>query len=147
MNNKNDLPLPTAVPIGQHLTLTSSSSNNILVVNLNMKTVGGSIGQNIRYSPEMSNPRIYKEYPDILFIPTIKLEDNMFNQTIETMSQNGSFDKKQIFLSPTLFSNFIATIQNNYKYKKIRLIDAKNKGIINHNIMFILNIFLVKVKH
>ena len=41
-------------------------------------------------------------------------------------------------------SNFIATIQKNYKYKKISLKDAKSKGIINHNIMFILNLFFGK---
>ena len=92
----------------------------------------------------MSNPQVYKEYPDILFIPTIKLEETIFNQTVETMSQLGSFDKRKIFLSPTLFSNFIATLQNKYKYKKISLQDAKDKGIINHNIMFLLNLFFSK---
>jgi len=151
-NNMNNLPIATAVPvatpiarpIGQPLMPKPASSDNILIVNLNMNTIGGSIGQNIRYTPEMSNPQVYTEYPDILFIPTIKLEQNIFNQTIETMGQLGSFDKRKIFLSPELFSNFIATIQNNYKYKKISLKDAKDKGIINHNIMFILTLFFGK---
>tara|TARA_B110000967_G_C18888515_1_gene565665 strand:+ start:334 stop:1167 length:834 start_codon:yes stop_codon:yes gene_type:complete len=147
-NNMNNLPIATAIPvatqIGQPLTMKPMSSDNILIVNLNMNTNGGSIGQNIRYTPEMSNPQTYKEYPDILFIPTIKLEQKIFNQTIETMGQLGSFDKRNIFLSPTLFSNFIATLQNKYKYKKISLKDAKDKGIINHNIMFILTLFFGK---
>jgi hypothetical protein len=155
-NNMNNLPIATAVPvttpiarpiatpIGQPLTMKPPSSDNILIVNLNMNTIGGSIGQNIRYTPEMSNPQVYTEYPDILFIPTIKLEQKIFNQTVETMSHLGSFDKRKIFLSPELFSNFIATIQNNYKYKKISLKDAKDKGIINHNIMFILTMFFGK---
>lgn len=155
-NNMNNLPIatkipvatpvttPVSTPIEQSLTTNPPSSNNILIVNLNMNTIGGSIGQNIRYTPEMSNPQVYTEYPDILFIPTIKLEQKLFNQTIETMSQLGSFDKRKIFLSPTLFSNFIATIQNNYKYKKISLKNAKDTGIINHNIMFILNLFFGK---
>lgn len=151
-NNMNNLPIATAIPVAtpigtpivQPLTPNTSSSDNILIVNLNMNTNGGSIGQNIRYTPEMSNPQVYKEYPNILFIPTIKLEQNIFNQTIETMSHLGSFDKRKIFLSPTLFSNFIATIQNKYKYKKISLTEAKDKGIINHNIMFLLNLFFGK---
>ena len=154
-NNMNNLPIATAIPvatpigtpiatpIGQPLTMKPVSSN-ILIVNLNMNTNGGSIGQNIRYTPEMSNSQVYKEYPDILFIPTIKLEQKIFNQTVETMSHLGSFDKRKIFLSPTLFSNFIATLQNKYKYKKISLTEAKDKGIINHNIMFILNLFFGK---
>ena len=151
-NNMNNLPIATAIPVAtpigtpivQPLTPNTSSSDNILIVNLNMNTNGGSIGQNIRYTPEMSNPQVYKEYPNILFIPTIKLEQNIFNQTIETMSHLGSFDKRKVFLSPTLFSNFIATIQNKYKYKKISLTEAKDKGIINHNIMFLLNLFFGK---
>lgn len=147
-NNMNNLPiataLPIATPIGQPLMPKPVSSDNILIVNLNMNTNGGSIGQNIRYTPEMSNPQAYKEFPDILFIPTIKLEQKIFNQTVETMSHLGSFDKRKIFLSPTLFSNFIATIQNKYKYKKISLTEAKDKGIINHNIMFLLNLFFGK---
>lgn len=151
-NNMNNLPIATAVPvttpiatpIGQPLMPKPASSDNILIVNLNMNTIGGSIGQNIRYTPEMSNPQVYTEYPDILFIPTIKLEQNIFNRTIETMGQLGSFDKKKIFLSPELFSNFIATIQKNYKYKKISLTEAKDKGIINHNIKFILELFFGK---
>lgn len=151
-NNMNNLPIATAIPVAtpigtpivQPLTPNTLSSDNILIVNLNMNTNGGSIGQNIRYTPEMSNPQVYKEYPNILFIPTIKLEQNIFNQTIETMSHLGSFDKRKVFLSPTLFSNFIATIQNKYKYKKISLTEAKDKGIINHNIMFLLNLFFGK---
>lgn len=168
MNNKNNLPISSQIPIArqisspldspndspldspndiviqQSLTPKPISSDNILIVNLNMNTNGGSIGQNIRYMPEMSNPQVYAEYPDILFIPTIKLEENIFNQTVETIGYLGSIDKRKIFLSPALFSNFIATIQNKYKYKKITLKDAKTKGIINHNIMFILNLFFGK---
>jgi hypothetical protein len=147
-NNMNNLPIATAIPvatpIGQPSTTKTPSSNNILIVNLNMNTNAGSVGNNIRYMPEMSNPQVYNEYPDILFIPTIKLEQKIFNQTVETMSQLGSFDKRKIFLSPALFSNFITTLQNKYKYKKISLKDAKQKGIINHNIMFLLNLFFSK---
>jgi hypothetical protein len=158
MNTNNNLPvaIPIAQPIdtftptGNTTTMSSAkktTSDNILIVKLNMNTNGGSIGQNIRYSPDMSNLQVYKEYPDILFIPTIKLENDMFNKTVETMSQLGSFEKRKIFLSPALFSNFIATLQNKYKYEQITLEEAKKKGIINNNIQFILNIFFGKGNH
>ena len=152
MNMNNNLPIATAIPVATDVATPTNqpvipkpmSSDNILIVNLNMNTNGGSVGNNIRYSPVMSNPQVYKEYPDILFIPTIKLEQTVFNQTVETMSKLGSFDKRKIFLSPALFSNFITNLQNKYKYKKISLKDAKQKGIINHNIMFLLNLFFGK---
>jgi|SaaInlV_150m_DNA_3_1039698.scaffolds.fasta_scaffold02029_8 hypothetical protein len=152
MNMNNNLPIATAIPVATDVATPTNqpvipkpmSSDNILIVNLNMNTNGGSVGNNIRYSPTMSNPQVYKEYPDILFIPTIKLEQTIFNQTVETMSKLGSFDKRKIFLSPALFSIFITNLQNRYKYKKISLKDAKQKGIINHNIMFLLNLFFGK---
>ena len=50
-NNMNNLPiataLPIATPIGQSLMPKPVSSDNILIVNLNMNTNGGSVGNNI----------------------------------------------------------------------------------------------------
>ena len=55
-------------------------SNNILKIIFNASTIDGIIGKDIRYKPLMSNPTLYSSFPDILFIPTIKLSNKLFDK-------------------------------------------------------------------
>lgn len=113
-------------------------SNNILKITFTASTINGIILRNYTYTPAMSNPVVYKTFPNILFIPTIKLESNMFDE------YRGKDDIKKIFLSPTQFDIFLSNLRNNQMYRAITISEAKNKGIIYHNIMFILNLFFYK---
>jgi hypothetical protein len=113
-------------------------SNNILRIKFNASTVKGIIGKDITYKPAMSNPSLYSQFPDILFIPSIRLEKNMFDKDL------GDDDIKKIFLSPSQFDNFITRILEKKQYKPITLTQAKNKGIIYNNIKFILGLFFSK---
>ena len=86
----------------------------------------------------MSNPSLYSKFPNILFIPSIKLTKELLDTNL------GEDDIKKIFLSPNQFDNFIMRIKSEGLYKPITINDAKTKGIIYNNIKFILNIFFKK---
>lgn len=113
-------------------------SNNILKITFTASTINGIILRNYTYTPAISNPVLYKTFPNILFIPTIKLESNMFNE------YRGKDDIKKIFLSPTQFDIFLSNMRSNQMYRAITISEAKTKGIIYHNIKFILNLFFDK---
>ena len=74
-------------------------SDNILIINFDAKTKDGMIARNIRYKPSMSSQSLYRDFPNILFIPTIKIKKSDFS------SKLGPDDIKKIFLSPRLPRN------------------------------------------
>ncbi|MDA7464024.1 hypothetical protein N8996_04460 [Candidatus Poseidonia alphae] len=113
-------------------------SNNILKIIFNASTIDGIIGKDIRYKPLMSNPTLYSSFPDILFIPTIKLSNKLFDKNL------GEDDIKKIFLSPNQFDNFLTRLSENKSYIPLSINQAKKKGIIYNNIKFILNLFFPK---
>ncbi len=113
-------------------------SNNILKIIFDASTINGIISKDITYSPTMSNPQLYNSFPNILFIPSIKLSNSLFDNDL------GDEDKKKIFLSPAQFNNFIARLKEKNLYKPITINEAKKKGIIYNNIKFILNLFFEK---
>ena len=112
-------------------------SENTLKINFIVSTTDGKMnnGLPILYKPTMSNPSIYSQFPDILFIPSIKITKGLFNKDL------GEDDIKKIFLSPTQFDNFIMRIREKGLYNPISIKDAKSKGIIYNNIKFILDLF------
>ena len=113
-------------------------SDNILKITFTASTVDGSIIKNENYKPFMSNPSIYKDFPNILFIPSIKITRGLFDSNL------GEDDIKKIFLSPTQLDNFISRLRENNLYKPITIANAKEKGIIYNNIKFILELFFKK---
>ena len=113
-------------------------SDNILKITFTASTVDGSIMKNENYKPFMSNPSIYKEFPNILFIPSIKITRGLFDSNL------GEDDIKKIFLSPTQLDNFISRLREKNLYKPITIASAKEKGIIYNNIKFILELFFKK---
>lgn len=113
-------------------------SNNILKILFDATTINGIISKDITYSPNMSNPQLYNSFPTILFIPSIKLTNSLFDNDL------GDEDKKKIFLSPAQFDNFIVRLKEKNQYKPITINEAKKKGIIYNNIKFILNLFFEK---
>lgn len=120
-------------------------SNNILKITFNASTVTGIIIKDVKYTPSMSQPQLYGAFPNILFIPTIKLKKNMFDKDFglfdNTLDEN---DIKKIFLSTSQLNNFIERLQEKKKYNPIKLSEAKKKGIIYNNIKFILDLFFKK---
>ena len=113
-------------------------SNNILKITFDASTIKGVISTDVNYSPNMSNPQLYNSFPNILFIPSIKLSNSLFDKNL------GEDDIKKIFLSPAQFENFIKRLREKKLYEPITINDAKKKGIIYNNITFILNLFLKK---
>ena len=113
-------------------------SNNILKIIFNASTIDGIVGKDIRYNPSMSNPTLYSSFPNILFIPTIKLSNKLFDNNL------GEDDIKKIFLSPNQFDNFLTRLSENKSYIPLSINQAKKKGIIYNNIKFILNLFFPK---
>ena len=111
-------------------------NTNILTITFDASTIEGIIAKNLIYKPSMSNPVLYKSFPNILFIPTIRLSNGLFERNL------GEDDIKKIFLSPSQFNNFISKIKTNIKPLTIN--EAKQKGIIYNNIKFILNLFFKK---
>ena len=119
-------------------TLNNTTSDNILKIKFNALTTNGIIVKNELYKPLMSNPKLYNEFPNILFVPSIKITKGLFENTL------GDDDIKKIFLSPAQLNNFIQRIKEKNMYKPITIKDAKEKGIIYNNIKFILDLFFVK---
>ena len=113
-------------------------SNNILKISFDASTINGIISKDIKYSPSMSNPQLYSSFPNILFIPSIKLRNSLFDKDL------GEDDKKKIFLSPAQFDNFLLRLREKKLYKPITITEAKERGIIYNNIKFILNLFFKK---
>jgi hypothetical protein len=110
-------------------------SNNILKVTFDASTVNGTIIKDMRYSPSMSSPTLYSQFPNILFIPSIKISKELFDEGL------GDDDIKKIFLSSAQLDNFITRLQEKKRYKPITIADAREKGIIYSNIKFILDLF------
>jgi hypothetical protein len=119
-------------------TLNNTTSDNILKIKFNALTTNGIIVKDELYKPLMSNPKLYNEFPNILFVPSIKITRGLFENTL------GDDDIKKIFLSPAQLNNFIQRIKEKNMYKPITIKDAKEKGIIYNNIKFILDLFFVK---
>ena len=71
-----------------------------LKIIFNLTTIRGKITNNMEYKPAFSNPQLYSQFPDILFIPTIKLTKKMFAD-----SNLGEDDIKKIFLLRFLMNN------------------------------------------
>ena len=112
-------------------------SDNILIINFDAKTKDGMIARNVRYKPSMSSQSLYKDFPNILFIPTIKIKRSDFSFKL------GPDDIKKIFLSPTQFKQFVTKLKKR-EPRRLTLAQAEAKGIIIDNITFILNIFFPK---
>ena len=113
-------------------------SDNIFKITFTASTVDGTIMKNETYTPSMSNPSIYNNFPNILFIPSIKITKDLFDSNL------GEDDIKKIFLSPTQLDNFISRLREKNLYKPITIANAKEKGIIYNNIKFILDLFFEK---
>jgi len=113
-------------------------STNILVIKFDASTIKGVITKDQTYKPAMSNPSLYSSFPNILFIPTIRLKKEMFDKDL------GEGDIKKIFLSPVQFDNFISRLREKNLYQPLKISEAQAKGIIHNNIKFILDIFFNK---
>jgi hypothetical protein len=113
-------------------------SNNILKITFDASTINGTIVNDMTYSPTMSNPQLYSMFPNILFIPSIKLKGELFDKSL------GDDDIKKIFLSSAQMNNFIVRLQEEKKYEPITIESAEEKGIINNNIKFVLHLFFRK---
>ena len=113
-------------------------SNNILKITFDASTINGIISKDIRYRPTMSNSVLYNSFPNILFIPSIKLKKNLFDKDL------GDEDIKKIFLSSFQFDNFLTRLKEKKMYNPISINQAKTKGIIYNNIKFILDLFFKK---
>lgn len=112
-------------------------TTNILNIRFDASTIQGNITKNKIYKPIMSNPSLYSSFPNILFIPTIRLKKNLFESNL------GEDDIKKIFLSPLQFNSFISNLKNK-NIKPLSINEAKEKGIIYNNIKFILDLFFKK---
>ena len=113
-------------------------SNNILKITFDASTINGTIVKDMKYAPVMSNPQLYSMFPNILFIPSIKLKRELFDKDL------GDDDIKKIFLSSNQLNNFIIRLQEQKKYEPISIADAQKKGIIYNNITFVLDLFFNK---
>lgn len=140
--------IPQAKPVVQTRGLPQTqaikriNSSNVLKIIFNLSTIRGEIINNMEYKPAFSNPQIYIQFPDILFIPTIKLTKEMFAD-----SNLGEDDIKKIFLSVSQFDNFISYINERFQIKPISINKAEKLGIIHSNVSFIMNLFFKKNNH
>jgi len=110
-------------------------SNNILKITFDASTKNGTIVTDMKYTPALSNPQLYGMFPNILFIPSIKLKSELFDSNL------GVDDIKKIFLSSNQMNNFIVRLQEEKKYEPISIASAEKKGIIYNNITFVLDLF------
>lgn len=111
--------------------------SNILKITFDASTIKGSIIKNMNYIPSMSEPQLYNTFPNILFIPSIKLKKDLFDKDLGD-------DIKKIFLSSTQLDNFITRLQERKIYAPITIREAQDKGIIYNNIKFVLDLFFNK---
>lgn len=109
-------------------------STNILKITFSASMADGLMFTNEQFKPAMLNPEIYKSYPNVLFIPTIRLSNSLLPTNL------GKDDIRKIFLSPNQLANFIEKLQTENQFKPMSITDARNKGIIKNNISFILDI-------
>ena len=88
--------------------------SNILKITFNASTIDGIIVKDMNYTPSMSQPQLYNGFPNIVFIPTIKLSDNLLEDNAvflfdkKTITKN---DKKNLFLSTSQLNNFLERLQ------------------------------------
>ena len=108
-------------------------SNNILKISFDASTINGIISKDIKYSPSMSNPQLYSSFPNILFIPSIKLRNSLFDKDL------GEDDKKKIFLSPAQFDNFLLRLREKKLYKI--QVDICSRMILYNFLDYLLIIF------
>jgi hypothetical protein len=113
-------------------------SNNILKITFDASTINGTIVKDMKYTPTMSNPQLYSLFPNILFIPSIRLKRELFDKNL------GDDDIKKIFLSSAQMNNFITRLQEEKKYEPISIASAEQKGIVSNNINFVLDLFFNK---
>ena len=111
---------------------------NSLKIMFDASTMNGTIVKNMKLTPSMLNEKIYSSFSNILFIPTIKLKKTDFESDL------GEDDIKKTFLSPNQFNNFLVRLHEKREFKPISIAEAKKRGIIHSNILFILNLFLKK---
>lgn len=111
-------------------------SDNILIINFDAKTKDGLIAQNMKYKPVMSNEVVYQKFPNILFVPTLKIKKSDF----PSMSDD---DIKNVFLSPNQFNELILRLKKKQS-RPITLSEAEARQITSNNIKFILNLFFAK---
>ncbi len=114
------------------------TSDNVLKIRFDAFTNKGKLISNAPYLPSYSNPTLYNSYPNILFIPTVKLEKKYFDYDL------GEDDIKKIFLAPGLFNSFLERVINKYRIAPISLKEAQKKSILQDNINFILKLFFKK---
>ena len=129
--------MPTAYPVATSPTQLPVS-DNILNITFNAHTIDGIIASNEKYKPSMSSPLVYSQFPNILFVPSIKITEKMLRK------YSGEGDIKKIFLSPSQLNTFIENVKKDRLYKPITLVDAQKRGIIYQNIKLILDMFFKK---
>jgi len=112
--------------------------STILKIKFDASTIDGLISKDTLYTPTMSNPTIYASFPNILFIPTIKLSRNLFDKALS------NDDIKKIFLSSTQFASFKKNLRINKHITTISIDDAVKSNIIHNNVVFLLGLFFKK---
>jgi len=113
-------------------------SSSILKLTFDASTIKHIISKDIKYTPTMSNPQLYSSFPDILFLPSIKLRNSLFDKGL------GDEDIKKMFLSPAQLDMFLMRLKEKQLYEPISINEAKKRGIIYNNIKFILKLFFEK---
>ena len=125
------------VPIDHVPTIRTSK----LIVHLNGKDVEGE-GEELfndkRFLPPMLNPKVYESNYNILFIPTIKLTNEMFPRDISDE------DKRKIFLIESRFETFIQAVRKTGKFQVFSSYESVNNELIESNISFLLKLFFKK---
>jgi len=131
--NKNKYVLPT--PIDHIPTIRSSK----LIVHMNGKEIDGEeLFIDKRFLPPMLNPKVYESHSNILFIPTIKLSNDMFPSD---MSEE---DKRKIFLINSRFEKFFQAVRKTGKYEVFSSFESVRSELVESNISFLLNLFFIK---
>lgn len=130
-NNKFAL----AAPIDHVPTVRTSK----LIVHLNGKEIEGEeLFNDKRFLPPMLNPKVYESHSNILFIPTIKLTNEMFPSD---MSEE---DKRKIFLIESRFEQFFQAVRKTGKFQVFSSFDSVNHDLVESNISFLLKMFFIK---
>lgn len=129
--NKYVLPAPI-----DHIPTIRSSK---LIVHINGKEIDGEeLFNDKRFLPPMLNPKVYVSHSNILFIPTIKLSNDMFPSD---MSEE---DKRKIFLINSRFEKFFQAVRKTGKYEVFSSFESVRSELVESNISFLLNLFFIK---
>lgn len=112
-------------------------SASTLNITFSATTKHGEIIKKQDLTPSFINPTRYKGLTNFYFIPTIRLNDKMFKQDL------GEEDKKKIFVSSFMMSNYLSQLQRK-NFKPLPITIARKKGIIHSNISYILDLYLKK---